>query len=54
MKKTNEEVSAPTNSMGTSSSTQGPVQTYDPLMKRRKVLRRIKMIVKKKNEPNPS
>ena len=33
---------APTNSMGASSSTQGPIQTFDPLLKLKKILKRKK------------
>lgn len=45
-----EEIAAPTNAMGVSSTTSGPIQTYDPLLRRAKVMRRIKMIVKNAND----
>ena len=35
------EAGAPTNSMGNSSSTQGPIQTFDPLLSPKKVKRKI-------------
>jgi hypothetical protein len=49
-KKVTEEIAAPTNAMGVSSTSSGLVQTYDPLLRRKKVLSRIKMIVKNAND----
>lgn len=35
------EVGTPTNSMGNSSSTQGPIQTFDPLLSPKKIKKKI-------------
>ena len=43
---------SPTNSMGGSSSAQGPIQTFDPLLgrkKKKKVLKRFKNFLRMKN-----
>lgn len=36
-----EDGEAPTNAMGASSSTQGPIQTFDPLLTKRKIKRKV-------------
>ena len=49
MKKITEDVVAPTNSMGTSSSVPGAgaIDTFDPILRRNKIIKRVVNIWKK-------